>query len=177
MSTGPIVVGIDGTAAGERALRWAVDEAVRRQVPLHVVNAYSYEPLADWAMTSEQEARARSEALVDDALRAVAAEGRELPQVVRLCVRGLAARVLEEQARDAAMLVVASHSGSRLRQVVLGSTSSHCVRHATVPVVVLPPGDARHDPTAAGVAREPAQGSAQDSAQDSAQESAREAGR
>ncbi|MGW4113011.1 universal stress protein [Actinosynnema sp. NPDC004786] len=36
MSTGPIVVGIDGTSAAERALRWAMVEATRHDIPLHV---------------------------------------------------------------------------------------------------------------------------------------------
>ncbi|MDQ2583942.1 universal stress protein [Saccharothrix yanglingensis] len=144
MSTGPIVVGIDGTPAGDRALRWAMDEAVWRRVPLHVVNAYAYEPLADWTMTTERNAVARAEALIDRAVRA-ASEGRsELPEIVRVPVRGPAAEALENLARDAAMLVVASRSGSGVRQVVLGSTSMHCVRHATVPVVVLPAGHVEH---------------------------------
>ncbi|WP_236595085.1 universal stress protein [Saccharothrix sp. 6-C] len=125
-------------------MQWALDEALRRSVPLHVVNAYAYEPLADWTMTTEQEARVRSEELIDEALSTVSAGRPNLPEVVRLPVRGPAAQALEEAARGAAMLVVASHSGSRLRQVVLGSTSMHCVRHATVPVVVLPAGDGHH---------------------------------
>lgn len=145
MNAGPIVVGIDGTPAGDRALRWAMDEAVQRELPLHVVNAYAYEPLADWAMTSEQDARVRSEALVEDALRAASVGRLGFPRIIRHCVRGPAAEALEAQARGASMLVVASHSGSRLRRVLLGSTSAHCVRHATVPVVVLPPNDERHD--------------------------------
>ncbi|NUT50631.1 MAG: universal stress protein [Saccharothrix sp.] len=138
MSTAPIVVGIDGSPAGERALRWAMDEAVGRGAPLHVVNAYSYEPLADWTMLTEQDARGRSEALVEDALRAAAVGRLEFPKIIRHCVRGPAAEALEAQARGAGMLVVAAHSGSRFRQVLLGSTSAHCVRHATAPVVVLP---------------------------------------
>jgi nucleotide-binding universal stress UspA family protein len=150
MNAGPIVVGVDGTPAGERALRWAMAEAVQRELPLHVVNAYQYEPPADWAMTSEQDARARSEALVEDALRAAAVGRLEFPQVIRHCVRGPAAEALEGLSRAASMLVVASHSGSRLRQVLLGSTSAHCVRHATVPVVVLPPSDAPHGGASVG---------------------------
>ncbi|MGM1065269.1 universal stress protein [Saccharothrix sp. Mg75] len=138
MTTSPIVVGIDGTPAGERALRWAVDEALQRNAPLHVVHAYAYEPLVDWTMMTEQDARARSEALVGEALRAAAVGRAEFPEVVRHSVRGPAADALEVRARDAAMLVVAAHGGSRFRQVLLGSTSAHCVRHATVPVVVLP---------------------------------------
>ncbi|MGM1063053.1 universal stress protein [Saccharothrix sp. Mg75] len=138
MSTAPIVVGIDGSPVSEHALRWAADEALQRGAPLHVVHAYAYEPLADWTMVAEQEARARSEALVEAAVR-VAAEGRsEFPEVVRHCVRGPAAAALEALSLGAAMLVVAAHGGSRFRQALLGSTTAHCVRHATVPVVVLP---------------------------------------
>lgn len=154
MNAGPIVVGIDGTPAGERALAWAMDEATQRELPLHVVNAYQYEPLADWAMTSEQDARARSEALVEDALRTVSVGRLEFPRIIRHCVRGPAAEALEGLARGALMLVVASHSGSRFRQVLLGSTSAHCVRHASVPVVVLPPNVAQHDGAAVGVEQE-----------------------
>jgi nucleotide-binding universal stress UspA family protein len=139
MSTGPIVVGVDGTPAGERALAWAMDEAVRRRAPLHVVNAYPYEPVADWTMVSERDARARSEELVDGALRAVSVGRLEFPRIIRQCVRGPAAEALEAQSRGAAMLVVAMSGGSRFRRVLLGSTSAHCVRHAGVPVVVLPP--------------------------------------
>ncbi|MFD7658167.1 universal stress protein [Actinosynnema sp. NPDC059797] len=134
----PIVVGIDGTPASERALRWAMDEALQRGAPLHVVNAYAYEPLADWTMLTEQDARARSEALVEDALREAAVGRLEFPRIIRHCVRGPAAEALEQRARGAAMLVVAAHGGSRFRQVLMGSTSAHCVRHAETPVVVLP---------------------------------------
>ena len=36
----PIVVGVDGKPASDRALAWAVDEAVTRGCPLHVVNVW-----------------------------------------------------------------------------------------------------------------------------------------
>ncbi|MEV8438774.1 universal stress protein [Actinosynnema sp. NPDC051121] len=154
MTAGPIVVGVDGTPAGERALRWAMDEATHREVPLHVVNAYQYEPLSDWAMTSEQDARARADALVEDALRAAAVGRLEFPRIIRHCVRGPAAEALEAQAQGASMLVVASHSGGRWRRALLGSTSAHCVRHATVPVVVLPPAVEQRDGASVGAGRE-----------------------
>ncbi|MBW4717905.1 universal stress protein [Saccharothrix obliqua] len=137
-TTAPIVVGIDGSPAAERALRWAMDEAQQRGAPLHVVNAYAYEPLTDWTLASEQDARVRSEALIEDALHVVAVGRAELPPIIRHCVRGPAAEALEERARGAAMLVVAAHGGNRFRRALLGSTSAHCVRHATTPVVVLP---------------------------------------
>jgi hypothetical protein len=47
------------------------------------------------------------------------------------------------------MPVVASHTGHRLRDGVPGPTSSHRVRHATVPVVLTPAQDSPMDTTIA----------------------------
>jgi nucleotide-binding universal stress UspA family protein len=137
-TSAPIVVGIDGTKASELALRWAMDEAVIRDCPLHVVNAWNYEPLADWRENAAERAEQESEALIDEALRAVSAGRTTLPEIVRQSLRGYAAEVLESVSEGVAMLVVASHTGHAFRQIVLGSTSTHCVRHAHAPVVVIP---------------------------------------
>jgi nucleotide-binding universal stress UspA family protein len=140
-TSAPIVVGVDGTPASEQALRWAMDEAVVRGCPLNVVNAWNYEPLVDWRENTVEQARQESEALMDEALRAVSAGRAELPEIVRHSLRGYAAEVLEAASEGAAMLVVASHTGHPVRQIVLGSTSLHCVRHAHAPVVVIPVAD------------------------------------
>lgn len=141
MSTKPIVVGIDGTPASERALEWALDEAVVRGCPLHVVNAWTFEALTDWTETTEQRVLAESEALIDKAIQATSQQREELPEIVRKSVRGDAAETLERASEGAAMLVVASHTGHRIRQIVLGSTSMHVVRHSHAPVVVIPVND------------------------------------
>ncbi|MDX8141414.1 universal stress protein [Lentzea sp. NBC_00516] len=143
-TTKPIVVGIDGTPASSRALHWALDEAVVRGCPLHVVNAWAHEALADWTETTAQQAQAESEALVEYAVQTASAGRAELPVIVRESRRGNAAEVLERVSEGAAMLVVASHTGHRLRQIVLGSTSMHCVRHAHAPIVVIPVDDREH---------------------------------
>jgi nucleotide-binding universal stress UspA family protein len=134
----PIVVGVDGSPAATAALRWALDEAAVRGCAVHVVNAWDYEPLADWAETAEQRTRALSEALVEATIGEAMVGRSDSPVLVRRCLRGGAAEVLESAARDGDLLVVASHTGHRLRDVVLGSTSAHCVLHATVPVLVMP---------------------------------------
>ncbi|WP_086664510.1 universal stress protein [Lentzea kentuckyensis] len=140
MSTKPIVVGIDGTPASDRALEWALDEAVVRGCPLHVVNAWNFEALTDWTETTAHRAQAESEALIEKSLQAARAR-QELPEIVRKSLRGDAAETLEQASEGAAMLVVASHTGHRIRQIVLGSTSMHVVRHAHAPVVVIPVSD------------------------------------
>ena len=141
MSTKPIVVGIDGTPASDRALEWALDEAVVRGCPLHVVHAWTFEALTDWTETTEQRTRTESEALIDKAVRAASERRQEMPEIVRRSLRGDAAETLEKASEGAAMLVVASHTGRRIRQIVLGSTSMHVVRHAHAPVVVIPVDD------------------------------------
>ncbi|MEO7060887.1 MAG: universal stress protein, partial [Lapillicoccus sp.] len=35
----PVVVGVDGSAASDRALEWAIDEAHRRGLPIRLVHA------------------------------------------------------------------------------------------------------------------------------------------
>lgn len=141
MSSKPIVVGVDGTPASQRALEWALDEAAVRGCPLHVVNAWNFEALTDWTETSAQRAQSESEEVLEKALQATGTLRREVPEIVRKSLRGDAAEVLERASEGAAMLVVASHTGHRIRQVVLGSTSMHVVRHAHAPIVVIPVGD------------------------------------
>ena len=40
----PVVVGVDGSKAAERAVRWAALEARRRHVPVRVVQAAGWVP-------------------------------------------------------------------------------------------------------------------------------------
>jgi nucleotide-binding universal stress UspA family protein len=134
----PIVVGIDGSPAADHALGWAVDEAIIRGCPVHVVNAWDYEPLTDWAETAGKIALMRSETLVDTALRAAAVGRLEFPVVIRKSLRGDPPEVLAEAARGNALLVIGTHGGHRVRDLVLGSTSSLCLLHASVPVVMIP---------------------------------------
>ncbi|WUD29635.1 universal stress protein [Lentzea sp. NBC_00516] len=138
MGNAPIVVGVNGTPASDEALRWAMDEATLRNCRLHVGHAWISEPLVDWNETSARNELSLSETLVDAAVRAALIGRVQPPEIEPRSLRGDAAEVLEEASKDAALLVVASPTGHRLRQVVLGSTSMHCVRHSSVPVVVIP---------------------------------------
>ncbi|GAA3854671.1 hypothetical protein GCM10022243_20200 [Saccharothrix violaceirubra] len=125
MGKRPVVVGVDGTVAGVRALAWAMDQALERDVPLHVVNAWQQNTVP---------ARERSRELVDDALVTAATGRLRHPQIIRRCLPGPAAEVLVEAARSATLLVLAAHDRPTTG---LGRVSAHCVLHASVPVVVL----------------------------------------
>ncbi|MFB9905384.1 universal stress protein [Allokutzneria oryzae] len=139
MSRNEVVVGVDESESGHNALVWALEEAVLRGSTVLAVNVWSHEPMSDFAFTSLGAVRQASEMLLDKAL----ARAREqVPTAVGVrtwSVSGSPSTRLLEAAEDAALLVVGSHRGGLLREMVLGSCSAACVRHATVPVVVIPP--------------------------------------
>ncbi|MFC0432068.1 universal stress protein [Kutzneria buriramensis] len=130
-----IVVGIDGTEVSKNALEWAVREGAVRQTSVHVVHAWRYDPMTD-LLPSQQikedstELLAREVALVTGTPRT--------DNVSYSSVQGDAARVLHEVSEGADMLVLGSHQRNALGEVLLGSVSRECVRHATCPVVVVP---------------------------------------
>ena len=82
-----IVVGIDGSRAAERAARWAVDEAVGRELPLHLL-----------AACSGAETHRQAEAAIGSAVAAVAADGRPVT-VTTDVITGHPAAVLQAVAQ------------------------------------------------------------------------------
>jgi len=136
----PIVVGVDGSEAAARALDWALDEALLRGCGVRAVRAWVFEPLGDTAPAALWEAEHWAAVDLAKAVAAVVDKRSETPPIEQVTAEGGPAEVLLRHSLDAALLVVASHGGERLRKAVLGSVSTACVRRATVPVVVLPAG-------------------------------------
>ena len=135
-----IVVGVDGSDGGRRALDWAAGEAGARDSAVLAVTAWSWDGLEFGPVTATNptEARERATRLLDDEIRAlVARRGSHLP-VASEVIEGSPADVLAEAARPADLLVLGSHGHSRVRHTVLGSVSEACVRKAPCPVVVIP---------------------------------------
>jgi nucleotide-binding universal stress UspA family protein len=135
-----IVVGVDGTDGGRRALDWAAGEAAARDSAVVAVTAWSWDGLefGPVTATSPTEARERATRLLDDEIRAlIARRGSHLP-IASEVIEGSPADVLAEAARPADLLVLGSHGHSRVRHTVLGSVSEACVRKASCPVVVVP---------------------------------------
>lgn len=134
----PIVVGVDGSEAAQRALDWALDEALLRDCGVRAVRAWVFEPLGDTAPAALREAEHWAAVELTKAVAAGVGKRSRTPPIEQVNFEGDPAEVLIRHSRDAALLVVASHRGERLRKAVLGSVSAACVRQATVPVVVLP---------------------------------------
>lgn len=140
-STGRIVVGIDGSAPSKRALRWAVLEAICRDVGLDVVHAWTihYSLYPDGTFVDPVLFEIPAQKVLDDAMRTLAAEGPVLSDVRPLLMEKDAGIALVQAAAGAELLVVASRGYGGFVGLLLGSVSQHCVDHAPVPVVVIPP--------------------------------------
>ncbi|GAA2673359.1 universal stress protein [Actinoplanes palleronii] len=135
-----IVVGVDGSDSGRRALEWAAREAAGRDTAVQAVLAWSWDGVeADvLTATSPEEEHRQATAVLERQVQAVIAEhGSHLP-IAAETVEGRPADVLIAMARSADLLVLGSHGHSRLRHSVLGSVSEACIRRATCPVVVIP---------------------------------------
>lgn len=139
-----IVVGVDESRAGRRALRWALDEAVRRGVSLTVVHAYSIP--VNWSLAGMVPDDALDEyrtgvrdAAIDMVDRAIAElDAPPDVDVQPVVAGGMAAAVLLDHAGEDRLLVVGTHGRGGLGRAVLGSVSHQCLHHATGPVVVVP---------------------------------------
>lgn len=125
-----ITVGFDGSAASRQALSWAVDCAGDSSSPIHVVGAFSAE-----ADESEETARSRTEAMLDDAL----AELENPDRIDRVAHHGDPVEVLLRCSSSTDLLVMGRHGTSQLIHSSMGSVGDACARLAECPVVIVPP--------------------------------------
>ena len=136
MSDRLIVVGVDGSDAGRRALLWAVREAdererrCRRSPPGDGITADLP------AEAASEDGQANAERLLRDQIASLG--GRYRTTISTEVVEGRAADVLSAAARDADLLVIGSHGHSRVWTTVLGSVGEECVLKASCPVASFP---------------------------------------
>jgi nucleotide-binding universal stress UspA family protein len=146
---GRIVVGVDGSAASDAAVRWAVREAWLRRATVHLVSAYHsdsrqharYVPPSS-RMTAQQE-RCAAEALLTAAMELAR---RYLPAglLAGEVANEPPARALLDRSSDADLLVLgttrpAPRSGQPPQ--AMGPVARPCLRLARCPVVVVSPDD------------------------------------
>ncbi len=134
-SLAPVVVGLDGSPASEKALGIAFEEASFRGVDLVAVHAWSdtgvFEfPGEDWATQQGMAEEVLSERLSGWQER--------YPDVLvrRVVVADRPAHQLLEQAKSAQLLVVGSHGRGGFSGMLLGSVSTSVVHAAKMPVIV-----------------------------------------
>ncbi|MFR9802430.1 universal stress protein [Pseudonocardia sp. RS010] len=136
----PVVVGVDGSPAGEAALAFAFAEADVWTAPLVAVHAWT-EHLEDpqavaWSELGALEAEER-EVLAER----LAGWTEKYPgvRVSRELVHGPAHRALVDRSVNARLVVVGSFGRGRLGRTLLGSTGRTVLHHAHSPVAVVRP--------------------------------------
>jgi nucleotide-binding universal stress UspA family protein len=129
---GRIVVGVDGSENGDRALDWAAAQAERTGAVLEMRTSYG--PGYVFVTPSE----------VDQAMRHVldAASARVAKVAPKVVMEGKShegspATDLIEASEGADLLVVGSRGLGGFRGLLLGSVSHQCSLHARCPVVIV----------------------------------------
>jgi nucleotide-binding universal stress UspA family protein len=133
--TGPVVVGVDGSAPALRAVRWAAREAERLGAELRVVHAGGPESGFEWV--DDRAALAAAErATAAEAARIAGEEAPSLPveQVVR---SGSPVPLLVEESRGARLLVTGTRGLGGVAGLLVGSVAVGLTARAQCPVVVV----------------------------------------
>jgi nucleotide-binding universal stress UspA family protein len=137
VTVGSVVVGVDGSACSNEALRWAADEAGVLGCPLRVITVWHWPYSYGWAAApSNFDPADDAAAILKGAVSPIRATHPELT-IVDQVVEGWPAQVLTQCSSGAALLVVGSRGLGALAEMWLGSVSEYCVSHAHSPVVVL----------------------------------------
>ena len=134
---GSIIVGLNGSKHAEDALRWAADEARRREAPLHLVHAVDLDWLVAAAAISDVSADPSTDEVLDAACSRLSMEFPDL-RVTAQVTTGSPAHDLVKLSFGARELVVGGH-GTSPSHVPLGSVPSALASHAACPVVVVRP--------------------------------------
>lgn len=127
---GRIIVGIDHSPASRAAMRWAADEASRRDAVL--VPVLVHEPPGSDPRAGDPQLESVERRRLSDAVPA-GATARVEPEVLT----GHASTALRQLADPQDVIVVGSRGRGSAVGMLLGSTSTKVVAHARCPVVIV----------------------------------------
>ena len=134
-----IVAGVDGSDCSIEALKFAIEEARFRGAVVQAIYAFVSPTLVGVIPPQEYfedlETQARKD--LDEAVAKATAGVEEAPSIIRTVVPESAGAALVGASEGAALLVVGSRGLGGFRELMLGSVSTQCVRHATCPVLVV----------------------------------------
>jgi len=139
-----IVVGIDGSPSSEAAFDWALDEAARRHLPLHLVSARERDlPIDAGLLDSPATATAvmtQARNLTEELLATHSARALRAHPTLAVTTESspsFAAAALVELSSRADTVVVGNRGHGILMGKLLGSVSTQVTMHADCPVVVV----------------------------------------
>jgi len=133
-----VVVGVDGSASSQEALKWAVREAELRGLPLLVVTTWEY-PTSFGMMPGWPEGLdfgADAKHVLDEMVAPVSQEAGAIELRTQV-IEGHPALVLEDLSKEAALIVVGSRGHGGFAGLLLGSVSEHLAAHAHCPALIV----------------------------------------
>ncbi|MBX9638799.1 MAG: universal stress protein [Mycobacteriaceae bacterium] len=148
-----VVVGVNGSQAAVNAAKWAIDEALSRQMPLRLAyvitgpkgRAGSAEA-SDWDLERAEMVLSQAESAV---LSEAQAQGKPV-EIETAILSGDPAQALVEASQDAALVCVGTSRRGWAADGLLGPTAAALVTHARCPVAVIRT-DPDGSPTRVGV--------------------------
>lgn len=135
---GAVVVGVDGSPSSELAIDWAVDEAARRKLPLHLVHVFvqDYPTMTVGIPPALDDLRGMAQTVINDAVARANRLGPAL-SVTAAVHTGSAAKFLIDASTRADTVVVGTAGRRGMARVMLGSTAAQVAAHGQCPVVVV----------------------------------------
>lgn len=139
----PVVVGVDGSANGQRAMHVAARQAARTDRPLVVVHAVGLTEMIDGEHVPSHDHRTE---ISREVVAWCAALDGECSDVEALVLDGPPVDVLLRAATelDASLIVVGRRGAGGRPELLLGSTAHQVVEHSHCPVLVVPPDHVPH---------------------------------
>jgi nucleotide-binding universal stress UspA family protein len=141
--SGPITVGVDGSAAAQRALALGFDQAQRRGCGLLAVRSYPM-PMPPYGMDMpplpyDPDAAPRDAARDLDAILTPWRDKFPAVRVKTLIEPGSPAKNLIDVSHEAALVIVGSRGHGALVGSLLGSVGQQLLHHADCPVMIVHP--------------------------------------
>ena len=137
-----VVVGVDGSAPCDAAVRWAAGEAVLRKRRLTLVHAIAA-PAQPWPPAPvppkvHRREELDSRTILDDAVRIVEDTIKDNRlEIETQLLHSAPVPTLVDMSKDADMVVVGPRRLGAVRSVLLGSVSTGLIHHAHCPVAVI----------------------------------------
>lgn len=140
---GTWVVGLDGSDCSANALEWAAANAAGRAADVRLVTAWQTPVVGAYPMSAPLAVGIDDTELHDAAAHDVATVAADLGGRLDVPVtasvgHGGPAQVLLEASAAADLLVIGSRGRGGFARLLLGSTSTQCATHASVPTIIVP---------------------------------------